>query len=179
MAHDTPSVFLSLLAGPREKGSLGCMWARKSKKHNIMEMVIFRAVFLLDWMNGWRFSTNSSASYRRAKVQVTSLGIVRASRFSQSCVLPRSFPAVPSSSFLPPSFLLPQLRHCQASTASSTSRGRCRTSTARSGFQWALPGNHKRQISVTTPQLKSGARSAHWDLVLAVEVRQCPCQREC
>ena len=37
-----------------------------------------------------------------------------------------------------------------------------RISTASSGSQWAL-----RQIA------------AHWDLALAVQVRQCPCQREC
>ena len=62
--------------------------------------------------------------------------------------------------------------------------GHCRTSTASARSQWALPGlNHELQISVADagPQLRAPDLSAqgHWDLALAVEVRQCPCQRKC
>ena len=57
--------------------------------------------------------------------------------------------------------------------------GHCRNSTASARSQWALPGlNDELQISVGTagPQLRAPDLSAqdHWDLALAVEVRQCP-----
>ena len=56
--------------------------------------------------------------------------------------------------------------HCRTSTApqprTPDRSGHRQTSTTSSRCQWALPDLNR-----------------HWDLALAVEVRQCPCQREC